>query len=139
MDDVIKFVRSAQGVVVIGLVVAVVLGFASFMPHSNSSKIGGDGVAETRNKLETASVNVLKAELDIYYVEYGRYPGTLSSLDEYVKDSRKDSISSYEDSKNSLKDLLYVVRGDSQAYKITYTSVSGQSIEVDGNYQQDYH
>lgn len=96
---------------------------------------------------EASGVKVIQSGIDVYYASEGKYPLKLDEVDNVVTEFRKklgkDDVrlrgETILEIVERLKDLNYEVRGDEQAYKLTYIDVNGKKIIVEGNYQSDYH
>ncbi len=115
------------------LIVAVVGGISVLQQPEGSSH---RPVSEVEADLETSSVELIKASLDVYYVHEGEYPFDFDTL---LKSTDGEDRQSLEQASSNLKDFEYQRRGDYQAYKLNYTSLSGEKKSVEGNYQNDFH
>lgn len=106
-----------------------------------------DHIKKATTAYEISAVNVLKADLDLYYALYGNYPTDKDkfleklSKDEYIKkrEGKPFDTNFLQKIMNSLKGFLYTVRGDEQAYKFSYIDQYGEKKVIEGNYQKDFH
>jgi hypothetical protein len=92
---------------------------------------------------DTSDANLIKAVLTQYYVRQGSYPFDYESIVEYVNNDDSgnwdtESKKNFNDIQTHLKDLDYTVKGDRQAYRFTYTDITGKPVTVDGDYKNDY-
>lgn len=103
-------------------------------------------------KLEIAYVEMVKASVNLYRVAYGTYPYDaevlIRDLEVYAKTERvqpdlkegmSDSIKSTKKAVNELKDFDFSLRGDGEAYQITYTDFEGNKKVIEGNYNKEFH
>ena len=88
---------------------------------------------------EEAQTAVIKATLNLYYLHrYGSYPSNAEDVME-VEEIEKADRAQFKSSIGKLKDFEYKVKGDRSAYQFTYTSLSGETKTVEGNYEEEYH
>ena len=92
-------------------------------------------LSAAESKLETASVDVVKSSLRYYYATERKYPLDYDTL---LEAQSEDSATYLKDAHKTLKDFNYSVTGDREKYRFTYTSLDGDSKEVEGNYKEDY-
>ena len=96
-----------------------------------------DAIGEASLKYEKSTIELLKARLNLYYVYESEFPRSLETLMAYDKFTAEDK-EQLQEGLDRIKDLDYKVRGDEQAYRITYTDTAKQTVTYDGNYQEDY-
>ena len=121
------------------LIVALIIGLFISQRNTESTKD-----MEVFTNAETSGIEWLEAELDLYYLENGQYPVDYSILEEYIVEAddtdsateNKELLTSVED---SLDNLEYKVRGDGEAYQLTYTSDTGEMVTKEGNYREDFN
>lgn len=128
--------------IILGVVVALAISYVTLGLATQSAR--REKAQQATAQYEKASVEVIKAGLDLHYVLYGTYP---SGTDVLLADMQenKDGIwpkeadpNALKESLGVLKDLDYSKRGDSRAYRITFTDVYGNQVSTEGNYSQDY-
>lgn len=90
-------------------------------------------------RVEKSTVDFLKPSIDLYYIDKGKYPLRISDMQDVMETTRKGLYTELEQAINKLKDFKYEVRGDSKAYRITYTNNKGESISVEGSYTSEFH
>lgn len=104
--------------------------------------------ASASSKLETDSADVVKSDLDIYYLLNGKYPVTYERLVEDITNNKSgnygkgDGVTKakeLDDTKGNLKDYNYTVRGDGQACQFTYLNSSNKTVTVAVDYKSEYH
>ena len=110
------------------------LGIVNALQHPAESS--QHPISKTEANLENSSVELIKASLNVYYVDQREYPFDYDTLLESTTGEDRESL---EYATSSLKDFKYQRRGDYQAYKLNYTSLTGEKKSVEGNYRNDYH
>lgn len=88
-------------------------------------------------KQEKAYADLVEAELNSYYVDEGVYPSSQEELaSRFDKDSKDLSFTAVTE---ELEDFTYTVRGDKDAYQVSYTDNDGRIQTLSGNYKEDYN
>ncbi len=95
-----------------------------------------NNIRKSIENLDASTMNYIKAALNYYYVLHGEYPRNTEELVEKLPDEQREH---WQKTIKNLKEFTYSVRGDKQAYKATYTNYYGEKIEIQGNYQEDFH
>jgi hypothetical protein len=129
--EILKSLDKYRTLIIVAVCVVLIGGFALVASLQPPKKTALE-IAQTN--LEISTINAVKANLNVYYVDKREYPFDYDELIDYT-DSGKDILIK---AKDELKDFKYTHRGDYQAYKITYTNADGKKIVVEGNYQEDY-
>ena len=122
----------------IGLIIALVLltiGGVYFLVDSQQKS--NEAAINEQVDVENKRMNLLKSQLDLYYLENGKYPINDEDFKEYLSKDTEDNGASLR-SIEELNQFDYSVRGDGKAYKIKYNSASGDRKSVSGNYEEDY-
>ncbi len=122
------------------LVVAVVA-LVYFLDRQNLKRLEA-----ARANLETAKaaqesdgVELIKADLNLYYVVHKSYPWEISDVEEAVEEAQKGNYKVTQDAISGLKDFSYEIKGNRQAYKFSYTDLNEKRVTEEGNYQADFH
>lgn len=131
--------------IAIGIVVVIFLLFGGLYAYSEFERT--ENIKKTTTAYENSGEDLIKNELDLYYIIYNKYPNSIEKLMEGLSDERNYKLLKRERYdrtllKNVIKDLegfTYSVRGDDQAYKFTYKHKYGEQKVVEGNYQKDFH
>lgn len=101
-----------------------------------STNVGKPSTSSSQGKIEIATANAIKAQVDLNYIEQGRYAYNYENLIEEAKEEDKPLLEKY---RTSLNGFDYSVRGDGKAYQIKYINISGEEVIVEGNYSEEYH
>lgn len=102
-------------------------------------------LVEARARLAESSADLMKATLNVYYVNYKEYPVTDTALSEDIVNNphlySENAAASIQSVRTTdLQNFNYSVRGDYQAYKFTYTDpLKKETVTVEGDYQNSYH
>lgn len=126
-------------IIIIGIIIVLFVGALALVDFQKQEEI-----KQAKVNYEAASINLIKASINVYYAFDGKYPYNMQTLIKRlkelgVKDSRASKLA--EQMEKSIKDLSslkYSVRGDGKAYKITYTNSGGEEKTIEGNYETDY-
>ena len=124
---------SPKRLAIIGGVIAVIIIIVIIITSTSAGKPSVDSLD---GKIETTSAAAIKAQVDLNYIEQGRYAYNYENLIEEAKGEDKPLLEKY---RNNLKDFDYSVRGDGKAYQIKYTNIAGEEVIVEGNYSEEYH
>lgn len=119
-----------------GVIVAIILVIVIISLPKPTQPAQLDAAGQATQRLEKADADVIEAALKVYYIKQGQYPST---IDQLIDSEDTDSQQSLREGVDRLADFDYSVRGDKQAYKITYKSVDKQTVSLEGNYKEDYN
>jgi maltose-binding protein MalE len=124
---------SLKRIAIVGGVLVAVIIIVLVATNVSKSKL-----AETspQGKLETSTVEAIKATVNVNYVKEGKYAYSYENL---IEESEPEYQNKLKEWRDELKDFDYSVRGDGKGYKITYTNIDGDRITVAGNYSEEYH
>lgn len=125
--------------IVLGItIILLIIGGVSYSDYMSKKEIRRteQNLKIANQNLEDSKIGSIKAWLKLYYVTKGEYPSVISEMKEI--EQKEASYSTLEERVNSITNFKYEVRGDRQAYKITYTNQKGENIVVEGNYKSDY-
>ena len=130
--------------IVLGVFVLALLVFQSTQPKQPTPVTTDQSQLTKLLARDTASANLIKATLTVYYIANNEYPVDYATLTSYVDNDQTGQWSAsgktnFDGIRKNLKDLSYTVRGDFQAYQFTYTDSAGKPVTVKGDYQNDYH
>lgn len=136
--------------IIIAIVIFIVLigGFIAI-----SEKRRTDEIRKSEVVYEKSLVEMVEASMNLYYASHNSYPYStevmLRDLENDAKTglvqkdiSRKDLLDSIDTTKRAikeLKDFHLGLRGDEEAYQITYTDFEGNKKVVEGNYNKEFH
>jgi len=93
---------------------------------------------------EVASANLIKSGIDVYHAYEGKYPYSLKELVEKIreidlKQKKEDRMGdSLEKAIKGIPALKYSLRGDKEAYRLTYTNSKGEEKALEANYGKDF-
>lgn len=87
---------------------------------------------------EKTSVDLLTADLNLYYVNEREYPRNIDALKTFLEKKilNTDTLSK---TISKLKDFEYKVSGDYQSAQISFLSHTGEKKTTEFNYQKDFH
>lgn len=129
---------------IIGVTLALILLIGGMYAYFEFDRI--DHIKKATTAYELSGAKVVKADLDLYYALYGKYPTDRNdfveklSNSEFIKKKDKPFDAAFlQKIMNDLKDFSYTVRGDEQAYKFSYTDQYGEKKVIEANYQKDFH
>jgi len=126
-------------IIIIGIIIVLLVGGLVFFEFQRQEEI-----KQAKVNYETASINLIKASINVYYAFDGKYPYNMQTLIERlkelgIKDNRASKLAEQLDkSIKDLPNLKYSVRGDEKAYKITYTNSKGEEKTIEANYEADF-
>ena len=126
---------------VVGLVTGLaVLGYF-FIDDLQTKEASRQRVIEAKDELSKSGINAVKAHLNLYYVVNNEYPRKIDDLKEFVYNNPDTRVNSekLQTIITSINNFSYEVRGDREAYKITYSDEAGNIIETEGNYNNEFH
>jgi|GEM_PF-3178565 hypothetical protein len=132
----VAFVDRYRIAVIIGVLVLIVGILAGVSAAQQSSGHAYRSMSQQEAKVENASVELMKAGLQVYYIENGHYP---YDMEDFLEKAQQENLEAYRRAMVNLQDYKYAQRGDRQAYKVTYTSGTGERKSFEGNYKEDYH
>lgn len=127
---------------IIGAIIALII---ILMIIVTLPKQDGKGTTQTNNAsqatidLGKASAEVVKATLNLYYLDNGNYPVYANTVNEDSAINQESKDSYNKATTATLKDFDYSVKGDGKAYKFTYLSADGKTVEINGSYENEYH
>jgi|SRR3989344_8315527 len=94
---------------------------------------------QRQRNIERATINLLKASLDFYYFKEGHYPWKILGLKESLENNEQGSYENLEKGIGALKDFKYLVRQDEKAYRISFIDLTGEVVNIEGEYSKDFH
>lgn len=92
-----------------------------------------------QKNLETASANVVRADLDFYYAVNNKYPRKISDTEAVLENAKAGYYKGIQNSISRLQDFKYEISGDEQTYRFTYTNLDRKTVTMERNYQSDFH
>lgn len=137
-------------VVVLLIATTLIVGYIAYeeFMHTKSTNEAKENYKNAVIESEAAKEDVVESSLNLYYVFYGRYPADTDSLIEGLSNKKNYELLDREPSdttilvkivNSDLNNFEYSVRGDKKAYKFTYLSSDGETKEVIGEYQKEFH
>lgn len=119
--------------IILGALIAIIVVMFAAMSLSNDpDKQKEQLMSSTSGRVETTSADAVKAAIDLYRVQEGRYPWSYEDMLETLGSHTKDYA-------KNLPEFDYSRRGDGEAYRFTYRSIAGETVTVEGNYSEEYH
>lgn len=128
--------------IILGIaIILLILGGISYSDYTSKKEVRRteQNLKTANQELEKSSVGLLTASLKFYYAIKGDYPSVISDMKEVLETNKESSYATLEKAISKVNNIQYRVRGDRQAYKITYTNQRGENITVEGNYRSDFH
>ena len=127
------------------LIVLIMLGLSVLgivVIKSNQAKQAREEkISLAKDNLSTATTNLIKASLDVYYVANNKYPLKMEDLYQFLADNpnTKDKLGQLQEFSAKLNNFNYAVKGDRKAYNISYIDDKGNTITIQGNYDNEFH
>lgn len=125
------------GVVIVSAILLIVLFTLPKNDESPSKKLEAN--TEAQVKYEESTANVVKTTLNLYYVHNGYYPIYINRVMEETRIDQESRNLFKEATEKTLAEFDYSVKGNESAYKFTYKSITGEVMESEGNYEEEYH
>lgn len=118
--------------IILAAVMVVVLGAGILFTVNSSNK--AETAEQTQvEQLAQTRIEFIQASLDVVYAQQRSYPLTTETLLEYTKEGTRENLKT---AIESLENYDYKLRGDAQAYEISYT-VGGEKKTVKGEYSKE--
>lgn len=129
--------QAVIGGIILGLTV---LGFIA-ITSKQDKQASEEKISLAKDNLYTATTNLLKASLDVYYVANNKYPLNLEDLYQFLSDNpdTRDKLGQLRELVVKLDNFNYAVKGDRKAYNISYIDDKGNTITIQGNYDNEFH
>lgn len=132
-----KKILKSKKVWILLVIVLVIIGYFVIDDYMVKQKREKNLEIATLN-YEQSLVNVMKASLNLYYVNVGSYPINIDSLKEHFTKIGQ-SIGNISKAETKLNNFEYEFRGDKQAAQIKYINYDGEEKVVEFSYKDDFH